>query len=283
MVYTNATLISDEVARRMAELGNISPAISVEGFEKETDARRGKGVHRRIMQAFENLRRHGVPFGVSATPTRHNWELITSEEFVDFYFEQQGAVYGWLFQYMPIGRGQSLELMVSPEQRVRMRERMLGLVREQKVFLADFWNSGTAASGCISAGRARGYFYIDWNGNITPCAFVPYAAGNIYKIFADGGNLNTAWELPFLKRIRQWQEQYGYGQPAEKTGNWLCPCVIRDHFEVTRAAVLSTDATPINDEADVALHDPAYRQGMARYGRELERLTRHVWQEQYLP
>jgi len=29
-----ATLISEDVAKRMGELGNITPAVSVEGFEK---------------------------------------------------------------------------------------------------------------------------------------------------------------------------------------------------------------------------------------------------------
>ncbi|MCK4356180.1 radical SAM protein, partial [Candidatus Bipolaricaulota bacterium] len=61
MVYTNGTLIDDETARRMGELGNISPAVSVEGFEEETDARRGKGTHRKVLAAFDSLRRHGVP------------------------------------------------------------------------------------------------------------------------------------------------------------------------------------------------------------------------------
>jgi organic radical activating enzyme len=95
MVYTNGTLIDDETARRMAELGNISPAVSVEGFEEETDARRGKGTHRKVLAAFDNLRKHGVPFGVSVTPTRDNWDVITSDRFADFYFDEQGAIYGW--------------------------------------------------------------------------------------------------------------------------------------------------------------------------------------------
>jgi sulfatase maturation enzyme AslB (radical SAM superfamily) len=146
MVYTNSTLITEEVAARMAELGNITPAISVEGFEKETDARRGRGVYKKILTAFENLRTHGVPFGVSTTPTTNNWEVITSERFVDFYFEREGALYGWLFQYMPIGRGQSLELMVKPEERVQMLKRMRQQVRERKVLLADFWNSGPVSN-----------------------------------------------------------------------------------------------------------------------------------------
>ncbi|AKJ63783.1 radical SAM protein [Kiritimatiella glycovorans] len=72
LVYTNGTRIDDETARRMSELGNITPAISVEGFEAETDDRRGRGVFRKVLRAMENLRRHGVPFGISITPTKEN-------------------------------------------------------------------------------------------------------------------------------------------------------------------------------------------------------------------
>ncbi len=129
MVYTNGTLLDDETVERMAELGNVTPAISVEGFEDETDARRGEGTHAAVMAAFERLREHGVPFGVSATPTRLNWDVITSDEFADFYFGEQGAIYGWLFQYMPIGRGQAIDLMVTPSQRVEMLRRTQRLVR----------------------------------------------------------------------------------------------------------------------------------------------------------
>jgi len=281
MVYTNSTLITDDVAKRMAELGNITPAISVEGFEEETDARRGKGVYRRIMAAFENLRRHGVPFGVSATPTRNNWETIVSDRFADFYFQHEGAVYGWLFQYMPIGRGQSLDLMVPPEQRVAMLRRMQRLVRERKVFLADFWNSGTVSTGCICAGRPTGYFYIDWNGNVAPCAFVPYATDNIYTIYANGGTVTTALDSPLFRRIRAWQDRYGYTEPAERTGNWLCPCVIRDHFDVLREAVSCSNARPINEQAAAAMRDPAYCEGMVSYGRRIKKLTDPIWAQEY--
>lgn len=43
LMYTNGTLIDREMARRMADLGNVVPQVSVEGFEKETDERRGRG------------------------------------------------------------------------------------------------------------------------------------------------------------------------------------------------------------------------------------------------
>jgi len=48
LMYTNGTLIDAAMARRLAEAGNITPAISVEGYEAETDARRGKGVYKKF-------------------------------------------------------------------------------------------------------------------------------------------------------------------------------------------------------------------------------------------
>ncbi len=281
MVYTNATLIDDAAAKRMSELGNIMPAISIEGFEKETDARRGKGVHRKVLAAMGSLRKHGVPFGISATPTRHNWELITSDEFADFYFEQQGAIFAWLFQYMPVGRGQTLDLAPTPDQRVEMRERMLRLVVEKKYFIADFWNSGAVSCGCIAAGRGDGYFYIDWNGDITPCAFVPYVCGNIYDVFESGGDLNTVLDMDFFKRIRKWQDEYGYDRAAGQVDNWLCPCVIRDHFPIVKEAIEKSGAKPLNNEAAVALDDTVYCEGMVEYGEEIKRLTDPIWRKEY--
>ncbi|OFX14094.1 MAG: hypothetical protein A2Z18_00660 [Armatimonadetes bacterium RBG_16_58_9] len=282
MIYTNGTLINDETARRMADVGNMTPAISVEGFEAETDARRGKGVHRRIMTAFENLRAHGIPFGISATGCRDNWEVITSEEFADFYFIEQGAIYGWLFQYMPIGRGQSLEMVVPPEARVQMLERMWRLVRERKVFMADFWNSGTASMGCISAGRGGGYFYINWDGDITPCVFAPYACDNIHDLYARGDDLSAVIDSPLFSRIREWQRDYGYDKPAHEVGNWLCPCPIRDHFGHFSDVVRQCHARPITEEAKQAVEDPEYYRGMVDYGDKIRELTDPIWEEQYL-
>ena len=283
LVYTNGTFITKPVAERLADLGNLTPAISVEGFEEETDRRRGKGVHRRILQAMKNLREVGVPFGISVTGTRDNAEIIMSDEFVDFYFDEQGATYGWIFQYMPIGRRHSLAQMVTPEQRLMMYERTWRFVRERKVFVADFWNSGTLSSGCIAAGRpGGGYFYITWDGTVTPCVFIPYSTENIYDIFRSGENLDTILHSPLFKRIRRWQDDYGFARPAEEACNWLCPCVIRDHFGTFLHAVQDTEAKPIDEEAAAALGDPEYHAGMIAYGNEYDRLTETVWSEHYL-
>jgi MoaA/NifB/PqqE/SkfB family radical SAM enzyme len=284
LVYTNGTLITPGVARRLGELGNVTLAISVEGFERETDERRGKGVFKRILKAFDNLRCAGVPFGISTTGFKHNAERILADDFIEFFFEQQGALYQWIFQYMPIGRSYTLEMMVTPEQRLRMYERTWELVRERHLFVADFWNSGTVSNGCISAGGGYGggYFYIDWNGAVAPCAFNPFSTHNIKEVYQSGGDLNTVVFSPLYTEVRDWQRKYFYDRPNYDKGNLLVPCPIRDHHREMRAIIDRTNATPIDDNGAKALKDPAYGKGLAEYGDEVGRLSCPLWEEHYL-
>lgn len=282
LMYTNGTKIDKSMAQELADLGNITPSISVEGLKCETDERRGPGVFEKTIQAMQNLREAGVPFGISITAFNYNTELIVSPEFIDFYFEQQGAIYGWVFHYMPIGRGFTLGFLPTPEQRISLLHKVWELVREREIFIADFWNSGTSSDGCICAARGGGYFYIDWNANVMPCVFIPYSLHNIQKVYENGGDLDTVINSELFKKIREWQAKYGYEQPFDKTGNWLRPCPIRDHYADLYEVLKSTSAHPINEEAQEALKDEGYRQGLIQYGKEIERLTHECWQKDYL-
>jgi MoaA/NifB/PqqE/SkfB family radical SAM enzyme len=279
MMYTNGTLITDRVAERMAELGNISPAFSLEGWRERTDERRGTGVFDKVVEAMGRLRQIGVPFGISLTATRHNAEEILSDEFMDFCFEEQGALYGWLFHYMPIGRSFTLDLMPTPEQRKWMWQRVWNIIRERHIFLADFWNHGTASDGCLAAGRTRGngYFYIDWNGSVTPCVFVPYSPVNINDLYKNNRTLNDIWTEPFFSDIRKWQENYWQGK-----GNWLAPCIIRDHHVDLRQLIAVHEPDPADESARTALLDPDYANGLAEYGEQHQALSGKIWDTRYL-
>jgi MoaA/NifB/PqqE/SkfB family radical SAM enzyme len=283
LTYTNGTLIDEHLAGRIADAGNLTPAISVEGFERLTDKRRGKGVFNMILAAMENLRHAGVPFGVSLTATRENAEELLSDEFIDFFFEKQQAVYGWLFQYMPIGNAYTLDMLVTPEQRLRMWRRTWQLIRERQILLADFWNCGTTSEGCIAGCSPGGYLYIDWNGKVMPCVFVPYAAANIHDIYKRGGTLDDLYELPYFRAIRRWQWDYALGKERpEEHGNWLLPCSIRDHYNMGRKLIDTYHPEPEDAAAAEALKDGKYQDGMMRYDRELEKLFDPVWKEEYL-
>jgi len=207
---------------------------------------------------------------------------LLTDEFYDFYFNQQGASYMWQFQLMPIGRGEEiLNLMVNPHKRVqlyRMWERML---KEKKYCLADFWNSGVLSNGCIAYGRSGGYVYIDWNGNIMPCVFVPYYVDNIYDLYKNGKTLSDALFSDLMKNGRQWQKKYGL-ENVEKPMNWLMPCSIRDHYEVFRKSILTDNAEPEDKAAGEALESDKYYETLVQYDRDLEKRTGKIWENEYL-
>ena len=283
LMYTNGTLINKKMAKKIAEVGNITPAISVEGFEKETDARRGKGVHKKILQAMENLREAGVIFGVSITATNNNADWILNDKTFDYYFDELGAIYAWVFQLMPIGRVDSLDLMVSPKQRIKMFRQTQRLVKNRRLFIADFWNSGCVSDGCISAGKSKGgYLYIDWNGNVTPCVFNPYSPVNIHDIYKKGGALNNVLKEPFFESIRQWQKDYALDRKPNEMGNWLTPCPIKDHYEMMKKLLDKHRPKPIDKAAQSALEDSEYQKGLEKYGREVAKAADPIWGKEYL-
>jgi MoaA/NifB/PqqE/SkfB family radical SAM enzyme len=145
-VYTNGTLITKEAARKFAELGNVIFAVSLEGFEASTDARRGQGIFRKIMAAMDNLREAGVVFGFSATYTRLNTEEIGSDAFIDLMIDK-GCSFGWLFTYVPVGDGADLDYMSTPEQRAFMFREVRRWRKEKPILVADFWNDGELVGG----------------------------------------------------------------------------------------------------------------------------------------
>ncbi|HID93088.1 MAG TPA: radical SAM protein [bacterium (Candidatus Stahlbacteria)] len=282
LMYTNGTLINKKMAKDLADLGNITPAISIEGFKKETDERRGKGVWEKTQAAMQNLRNEGVPFGISFTLTKYNADMVVSDEFLDFYFEKQGAIYGWIFHYMPIGRDYNLDLLPTPEQRVALIRKEWEIVKRRKIFFPDFWNSGTSSDGCICAARGGGYFYIDWNGDVMPCVFIHYSTHNINEVYKSGGNLDTIINSELFKLIRRWQSDYAYEQPPNKVGNLLRQCPVRDHYGELYKILRKTNARPTNEYARKALEDQEYREGLIQYGKEIEKLTKDWWKKEYL-
>jgi MoaA/NifB/PqqE/SkfB family radical SAM enzyme len=282
LMYTNGTLINDRLAERLAQCANVTPAVSVEGFEEHTDQRRGKGTYRKILDALERLRKAGVPFGISVTATSKNTDVLLDDGFYDFYFEQQGACYMWQFQLMPIGRGKDeIDLMVAPEKRLELYRKWEKLLSEKRYCIADFWNSGVLSRGCIAYGRGGGYFYIDWNGNVTPCAFIPYYVDNIYDLYRNGKTLVDALFSDFMKNGRKWQRDYGLNN-WKCPKNWLMPCSIRDHYEVFRNSVITGQVRPEDEKAREALQSPQYMQVLTDYDKRLQNLTEKIWQNEYL-
>ena len=83
LCFTNGTLIDEGFADDMLRVGNFIPAISLEGFEKATDQRRGKGVYEKATKTMKLLKEKKLLYGISACYTSANFVSITAEEFYD--------------------------------------------------------------------------------------------------------------------------------------------------------------------------------------------------------
>jgi hypothetical protein len=208
--------------------------------------------------------------------------VLLSESIVSHYMEEKGAIYAWLFHYMPIGRSFTVDRMVSPEQRQRMLDRQLDLMRNRGLFFIDFWNGGPMSGGCMSAGRSGGYFHVDWNGDVSPCVFMPYAVDNVYDVYRSHRTLTSVLERPVLKELRAWQRKYAGRTGEQPTGNMFAPCPIRDHHEVGRDVLVRLGARPIHEDAALALQDAEYARRMIDYGKEIARRLDPIWEREVL-
>ena len=176
LAFTNGTLIDSDFAREMLRVKNFIPAISVEGFEAATDARRGEGTYKAVMAAMSRLKAYKLPFGVSCCYTSQNIDSLSSEEFID-HIIGCGAKLAWFFHYMPVGVDAVPELLPSPEQREHMYHTLRGYRKTKELFLIDFQNDGEFVGGCIAGGRS--YLHISAGGDMEPCAFIHYSDSNI--------------------------------------------------------------------------------------------------------
>jgi MoaA/NifB/PqqE/SkfB family radical SAM enzyme len=227
LVYTNGTMIDGEIAERFGRLGNIFPAISVEGAEHQTDARRGRGVYQQTREARRLLARRGVMCGFSATVTRLNADAVCRDEFIEQRIEE-GDLFGWFFLFQPIGRSPRPDLMVTAEQRAMLREAVNRWRGENRpIFLGDFWNDGPLVGGCIAGGTY--YFHIYANGDISPCVFAPIACGNVFDIIHGRSEYSSLADFvqnhPTFRAFRQ--EQARITDRAR-------PCLLIDHPQAIR-------------------------------------------------
>jgi len=233
--FTNATLIDDEFCKDLLRVRNFFVSVSIEGFEEANDGRRGEGHFEAVMKAMDLMRSYKVPFGVSICYTSVNYKVVTSDEFLDMLIDK-GCVFAWYFHYMPVGMNASTDLLLTPEQRSYMKERIRwirGLDEGKELFAIDFQNDGEFVNGCVAAGKR--YCHINAAGDVEPCVFIHYSSANIH----DQSLLECLQQPLFLK--------YHDCQPFNE--NHLRPCPMLENPELLQQMVNETGAHSTDLEA----------------------------------
>ena len=226
--FTNGTLIDQKFCDDLLRVGNFFVSVSIEGFEESNDGRRGSGHYKKALAAMDLMHANHIPFGVSICYTSVNYLTVTSDEFLDMLIDK-GCVFAWYFHYMPVGAGAGIDLLLSPEQREYMYNKIReirGLEGGKELFAIDFQNDGEFVTGCIAAGKK--YCHINANGDVEPCVFIHYSGANIKE-----KSLLECLQQPLFKAYRK-------GQPFND--NLLKPCPMLENPEILQKMVKETGA-----------------------------------------
>ena len=243
-----------------------STPMTVEGLKDETNARRGPMTYDRISQTMKWLKEAGVLFGFSSMATKENIELLGSEEFIDHWMEK-GCKFGWVFQYIPIGRCPDVGLMATPEQRVQLRKNVENIREKKPFFLGDFWNDGHYVYGCMAGGKT--YLHITNNGSVEPCVFAHFSVDNI-----NDKSLVEVLNSDFFKAVRD-------SHPHSKNKNLLSPCMIIDHPEVLRKLVKEHGAKGTHKEEEQIVNDEKVKKHLDEYSKKVLEITDKEWEGPY--
>lgn len=263
--FTNGTLFDEELAEKLAELGNVMPMFSLEGFKEETEARRGEGVFDAVMKGMDLLREKGIPFGVSSATAKNNVDVVTSDKYIDMLIEK-GARMIWYFMFMPIGDEpvKDMDLMLTPEQRLKLGKRTREIRMTKKIFPIDFFNDAPYVGGCIAG---KYYCHINSKEDVEPCIFSHFSTDNV-----KGRPLVEAFQSPYFKELRK-------RQPYNK--NLLMPCPMIDNPNQIREIVKVTGAKPTHPSADLMVKDPEFMEKLDKLAEDFEGYAEKEFQEEF--
>jgi len=226
-IATNGTLITPEVARRIADTGVNYVEISLDSTRPEVHDRfRGvPGFWKKAVKGIENaVAQGGFEVGIASTITRINFDEL--EELIQF-SKNIGASKFYAFNFIPTGRGKNIvDVDLTPEQ----REKMLNVLYDhyekgdivcmttspqyarvcmmrgslEKVPTSHYTNAKGKKAKILAefiggCGVGRAYCSIQPDGIVTPCVFLPIPVGDL-KV----EGFKEIWEnSPILKELRK--------------------------------------------------------------------------------
>jgi radical SAM protein with 4Fe4S-binding SPASM domain len=218
---TNATLIDDEVARRLRRCGVVIGAVSLDGFDAATHdyVRNQPGAFEAALRGIRALRRAGIPLHINITAMEYNLDQL---EPLMALVDELGTAILIMYQLVPVGRGQGIKAaaldLSANERLIRFMARAQGVIRAimEPVAGPQYWPfllqqngidggpllrlAETVFHGC-SAGR--GFVYIKPNGEVWPCPFIEVNCGNVRET-----PFPTIWATsPIFKHLREREER----------------------------------------------------------------------------
>ncbi|HYE85075.1 MAG TPA: radical SAM/SPASM domain-containing protein [Vicinamibacterales bacterium] len=196
-VFTNGQLITDEIAARLARLGNVTPLISIEGSEVISDERRGRtAVLDKTLKGLAACRRHGLLIGVATSVCQTNIELV-SEPWLRRLIDM-GVHYVWFHTYRVVGPKPNPELALRPEQVLAVRRFIVTMRSQLPIGIVDaYWDDRGEALCPMATGISH---HIGPGGHIEPCPVIQFAVDNVRDT---ASVYDTMTKSAFLRDFRE--------------------------------------------------------------------------------
>ncbi len=206
LVFSNGLLVSDEVVEVLKEQKHVIPIISLEGYEHETDKRRGMGVFEHLIQIIEAMGRKKIFFGISLTVTRNNFNLIFNDKYIE-QFVNTGCKIFFFVEYIPVQKGTD-DLVITDNQKSEIPNLITSYRSKYPALFIAFPEEEKKFGGCLGAGK--GLIHISPTGAVEPCPFIPFTDADLNEV-----SLKEALKSSkLLKRIRDNYDKLGQTQSA---------------------------------------------------------------------
>jgi MoaA/NifB/PqqE/SkfB family radical SAM enzyme len=194
LLFTNGTLIDDATLDRFRTQQHLVPVISMEGYQEDTNGRRGQGIHEYLETILPKLQERGIFYAVSLTVTRSNFDTVTGEPFIERLIDMGCRFFVYL-EYTPIREGTE-EWVITDAQRARIPEVMSAFRARYPALFVAVPGEEDRFGGCLAGGR--GFVHISAEGDLEACPFAPYSDTNLRE-----QSLQEALQSKLMKAIRE--------------------------------------------------------------------------------
>lgn len=228
-IFTNGHFITEERAKRIRQMGNITPLISVEGSQSVSDERRGRnGVLNKTLEGINNCLKHKVFTGVCTSLCQSNIDDLLTESWIDQLIDK-GVMYTWFHVYRPMGPDACADLSLTPEQQLRARKFVVDMRAKKPIIIVDAYFDHAGEALCPAATGVT--HHINPWGDVEPCPIIQFSTDSIHE---EGRTIvekinNSA----FLKEFRE--------VAAETTRG----CIVLERPDVLQALVEKHDAKDV--------------------------------------
>lgn len=215
LIFTNGLHISDKLLSDYDRIGNFAVLLSLEGYEEETDRRRGLGVFKKVLESAQLLKKMKRFWGFTVTLSRSNGDVVSSESYLHYLLGFNPSIL-WFSTFLPVDGNSVFNAVPSATQRLNLKNAITQIRKVSSTLIIDFANDSRFVDGCTGGGKK--FIHISNNGDVELCNFSPISYGNVYQ-----ESLEHILSKDFYREIR-------LGSPFSRS--YLTPCLMDCNIDV---------------------------------------------------